>query len=89
MRNSLLSKEKVRYNYKVMPIYEFLCQSCGKPFETLIPVGGEKNVACPVCGKRNLQKLLSSFGIGGGSSRIKSSSSACTTCSATSCDTCK
>lgn len=72
-----------------MPIYEFLCKSCEKPFETLVPIGGEKDVSCPVCRGKNLQKLLSSFGIGGGSSRIKSSSNACASCSSASCDSCK
>ncbi|MGD2295752.1 MAG: zinc ribbon domain-containing protein [Candidatus Aminicenantes bacterium] len=72
-----------------MPIYEFACQTCGHRFETLVSLGGESTVTCIRCGSRNIQKLLSSFGIGGGSSRIKSSSAACSTCSSTSCDSCK
>ena len=72
-----------------MPIYEFLCKKCGERFETLVSVGGEKNVACTSCGGKDLEKLISAFGIGGGSSKLKSSSNACSTCSATSCDTCK
>ncbi|MFB0564064.1 MAG: zinc ribbon domain-containing protein [Candidatus Aminicenantaceae bacterium] len=72
-----------------MPIYEFACKKCGKHFETLAPVGGEKNICCTACGGKDLQKLISSFGIGGGSNRLSSSSSSCTTCSATSCSTCK
>ncbi len=72
-----------------MPIYEFLCKECGKHFEALVSIGAEKGVACSECGSNHLQKLISSFGIGGGSSRLSSSSSGCTTCSATSCDTCK
>jgi putative FmdB family regulatory protein len=72
-----------------MPIYEFLCKSCGEHFETLVAIGGEKNVSCNTCGNKNLEKLVSSFGIGGGSSKLKNASSGCETCSATSCDTCK
>jgi putative FmdB family regulatory protein len=71
-----------------MPIYEFSCNTCGSTFETLSSIGGEKNVVCVECGSKDIHKLISSFGIGGGGSRVKSSSS-CNSCSATSCDTCK
>ncbi|MGD9345662.1 MAG: zinc ribbon domain-containing protein [Candidatus Aminicenantes bacterium] len=71
-----------------MPIYEFSCKACGASFETLTSIGGEKDIVCMECGSKDVQKLISSFGIGGGSSRVKTSSS-CNTCSATSCDTCK
>lgn len=72
-----------------MPIYEFLCKKCGKQFEALVSIGGEKGVSCKICGNRDIQKLFSSFGIGGGSSKLKSASNGCSTCSATSCNTCK
>lgn len=72
-----------------MPIYEFICKKCGNQFEALVSIGEEKNVSCKSCGNKNVQKLFSSFGIGGGSSRLSSSSEACTTCSTNSCDTCK
>lgn len=72
-----------------MPIYEFLCKKCGAQFEALVALGGEKNVSCRNCGNKGLEKLISSFGIGGGSSKLKTSSSGCSTCSATSCETCK
>ncbi len=81
--------EELSYNYLVMPIYEFSCKKCGKCFEALVSIGAEKNVACPECGSKDIQKLISCFGIGGGSSRISSSSSSCTTCSTSSCGTCK
>jgi hypothetical protein len=57
--------------------------------EALVPIGGEKSVSCKNCGKKDLEKLFSSFGIGGGSSKLKASSESCSTCSATSCDSCK
>ncbi len=72
-----------------MPIYEFLCKICGKQFEVLVSIGGEKDVSCKNCGNGDIEKLVSSFGIGGGSSKLKSASNGCSTCSATSCDTCK
>ncbi|NOR13771.1 MAG: hypothetical protein GQ545_11010 [Candidatus Aminicenantes bacterium] len=72
-----------------MPIYEFACDACGSCFETLTSIGGEKNVVCMECGSKDIHKLISAFGIGGGSSRVKSSSANCESCSATSCATCK
>ena len=72
-----------------MPIYEFKCTKCGNQFEVLVSIGGEKDVSCKNCGDGKVEKLISSFGIGGGSSKLKNASDACTTCSATSCDTCK
>jgi putative FmdB family regulatory protein len=71
-----------------MPIYEFICGKCGRKFETLVRLGGEKGVCCPECGSAAVQKLLSAFGIGGGSSRLKTATSSCTTCSSKSCSTC-
>jgi putative FmdB family regulatory protein len=47
-----------------MPIYEFSCKACGCSFETLTSIGGEKNVTCVKCGSEDIQKLISSFGIG-------------------------
>ncbi|MBM3295607.1 MAG: zinc ribbon domain-containing protein [Candidatus Aminicenantes bacterium] len=71
-----------------MPIYEFCCSACGKKFESLVRLGGEKDVACAFCGARDVRKLLSAFGIGGGASRLKASSSGCSSCASHSCSTC-
>lgn len=71
-----------------MPIYEFACQKCGKRFESLVTAGKEKDVVCAECGSGDVQKMISCFGIGGGSSRIKASSSSCHSCSSKSCSTC-
>jgi putative FmdB family regulatory protein len=71
-----------------MPIYEFLCKKCGRRFECLVPMGREREASCPGCGAAGAEKLLSSFGIGGGSSRLKVSSSSCASCSTKSCRTC-
>jgi len=40
-----------------MPIYEYLCGDCRKPFEWLSREGEEP--VCPECGKKNLTKQLS------------------------------
>jgi putative FmdB family regulatory protein len=72
----------------VMPIYEFVCRKCGRRFECLVSLGKEKEAACPACGAVEAEKRLSAFGIGGGSSRLKASSSGCASCSGKSCSTC-
>ncbi|MBN1222776.1 MAG: zinc ribbon domain-containing protein [Candidatus Aminicenantes bacterium] len=72
-----------------MPIYEFSCRNCGICFETLVSLGAEKKVVCTGCGSQDIRKLISSFGIGGGSDRTKTAGSSCAGCTATSCSTCK
>ncbi len=77
------------YNNCVMPIYEFMCPKCGHVFETLVAMGRENETTCPKCGAAEVKKMLSSFGIGGGGSRLKSSSTSCPTCSTKTCSTCR
>jgi putative FmdB family regulatory protein len=72
-----------------MPLYEFSCKNCGRQFESLVTAGREKDVVCVECGSADVRKMISCFGIGGGSSRIKASSSGCTSCSTKSCSTCR
>ena len=71
-----------------MPIYEFVCGKCGRRFESIVRLGGEREVCCPDCGAVEVQKLISTFGIGGGASRLKTASHSCSTCSTKSCGTC-
>lgn len=47
-----------------MPLYEYHCRGCSKRFEQL--VFASTRPACPDCGGRDLEKLLSSFAVGGG-----------------------
>ena len=49
-----------------MPLYEYECRDCGQRFEALVQ--GSKRTICPECGSADLEKLLSSFGVGGSSS---------------------
>ena len=44
-----------------MPIYEYQCRACGHGFETL--VRGSDQPACPACRSREIERLLSSFGV--------------------------
>ena len=46
-----------------MPIFEYACRSCGHTFEAL--VFGGKVPPCPECESSSLEKLLSSFAVGG------------------------
>jgi len=72
-----------------MPIYEYACKTCGRRFECLVAAGKDQDVVCDQCGSAEVQKMISGFGIGGGSSRLKASSASCTSCSTKSCSTCR
>lgn len=47
-----------------MPIYEYLCQNCGKMFSHLHKRLGEPAPACPQCHSGNLKKQFSTFSAG-------------------------
>ena len=53
-----------------MPIFEYLCQDCGREFETFVT--GERKPACPACHGANLGKLLSRPGMVGAGERSAS-----------------
>ncbi len=68
-----------------MPLYDFKCKECGHKFEKLVFKEEEiKEIKCPKCQSSNIEKLLTSFKIGGS----ESSSSSCSSCSSGSCSTC-
>jgi putative FmdB family regulatory protein len=49
-----------------MPLYEYLCEGCELRFERYVRSFGEA-VACPRCAGQEVEKLLSSFAVAGGS----------------------
>ena len=52
-----------------MPLYEFTCTRCGETFEELVAAAGEgSGVACPACGSKDVEKLVSTFAASGGPS---------------------
>lgn len=60
-----------------MPIYEYMCNKCGKNFEYLQFSSDGSDIACPHCQSGDISRLLSSFatGQGGGSSSLGLASS--------------
>jgi putative FmdB family regulatory protein len=45
-----------------MPIYEYVCNSCGERFEKLVlPSSREQDLTCPVCESEEIEKALSTF----------------------------
>ena len=64
-----------------MPIFEYACAECGHKFEKLIlSASRSKEIECPKCQSKSVNKALSIFGLstGGGSLNLASSSN-CTT----------
>jgi putative FmdB family regulatory protein len=50
-----------------MPIFEYICQECDRPFEQIVP-RHDSIADCPYCKSVNVEKQLSVFAVSGGSS---------------------
>jgi putative FmdB family regulatory protein len=51
-----------------MPIYEFLCRKCEKPFERTLSLAEydremKKNMTCPKCGSASVVRQISAVGV--------------------------
>lgn len=66
-----LQQNRLRYNPRFlnfgllevsMPIYEYLCNSCGAEKEHLQKISDAPIATCPVCGSSNYTKLISAAG---------------------------
>ncbi|MDP9170109.1 MAG: zinc ribbon domain-containing protein [Acidobacteriota bacterium] len=56
-----------------MPIYEYLCESCGSKFEKLVRRTEEAlESGCPSCGQKHLKQEYSTFAARAGSSAASS-----------------
>lgn len=42
-----------------MPIYEYVCNSCGHEFEEWQKISASPILKCPSCGKRKVERLVS------------------------------
>ena len=63
-----------------MPLFEFICGDCSRPFEELVrSASAVKDVTCPACGSTQVNKKISTFASrasGGGSFSLGASSAA-------------
>lgn len=49
-----------------MPVYEYICKECGHKFELFRHFyDSDEDLACPLCGKKALEKQFSNFSTGG------------------------
>ena len=74
-----------------MPLYEFACDACGKPFEEFFRSMTERRrPRCPHCGSRNVHKKFTACAAAGGdrSKGRGASGGGCATCTASTCATC-
>ena len=52
-----------------MPLYSYKCKDCEEEFDYLVfGKSDEEELKCPKCGSKDLERLLSTFGMGGSSS---------------------
>ncbi len=47
-----------------MPLYEYVCRKCSRPFEELI--FGDAKPACPACKSEDVERVLSVVAVGHG-----------------------
>lgn len=59
-----------------MPLYEYRCAKCGHVMEVLEKADESRRHTCEKCGSRRMEKLMSTFGVGG---RAGSSDDSCPT----------
>ncbi|MCJ7535795.1 MAG: zinc ribbon domain-containing protein [Anaerolineales bacterium] len=65
-----------------MPIFEFVCQDCGTPFEELVrSANSVGEVSCPFCESSQVAKQISTF-----ASRVNGTGSSYSSAPAASCN---
>lgn len=67
-----------------MPLYEFVCDTCGQPFEELLLSSSPTAIAeviCPDCGSTEVHKKVSKFASRISGSSLGSFSSSSASCS--------
>ena len=64
-----------------MPLYEYRCRQCEEEFEERVRMDTPtETIACPECGVREAERLMSSFSSRGSNSRRTAPSTASTSC---------
>ncbi|OIN91698.1 MAG: FmdB family transcriptional regulator [Anaerolineae bacterium CG03_land_8_20_14_0_80_58_20] len=74
-----------------MPIYEYVCQSCKKEFETIRPMSQkDAAIACEKCGSEDVKRKLALFYAhsGGSAKPVTSGGGGCGSCSGGDCGNC-
>jgi len=51
-----------------MPLYEYDCPGCGRPFEKRVSMANADNTTCPNCGNSHPKRRISRISVGGSSS---------------------
>jgi putative FmdB family regulatory protein len=46
-----------------MPIYDYACANCSHKFEYIHEMNGVRQIICPVCGSKEVSKLVSIPGL--------------------------
>ena len=66
-----------------MPLFEFVCTDCNKPFEELVRSASVVDgVKCPACGSQEISKKISTFASkGSGASSLSFGASSAASCS--------
>lgn len=73
-----------------MPIYEFDCRACKKPFELMISFSRLGEARCPKCGSADVRRLMSTFAARTSSGPTNGNSgSSCTGCASRNCSACR
>ena len=46
-----------------MPVYDYVCLDCHKPFETVLTLNehDKQNPKCPNCGSKNVEQEVAAF----------------------------
>jgi putative FmdB family regulatory protein len=46
-----------------MPVYDYICNDCHKPFETVLTFAehDKETIACPNCGSKNVEQEAAEF----------------------------
>jgi putative FmdB family regulatory protein len=73
-----------------MPLYEYICEDCGKHFDALRPIkDADKSIPCQSCQGKKTKRLISVFNAHSGGRIIKGSgSNSCAGCAGGSCSSC-
>jgi putative FmdB family regulatory protein len=64
-----------------MPIFEYICNDCGRRFEKIVP-RYDSHTDCAHCNSMNVEKQLSVFAVAGSSSSNDSADPGCGRCGA-------